>query len=337
LAWAFLGIVGVLVVGYIVFTELTVVIVPIVLAVFVAGVLEPVSHGLRALGLPGSLAALLALVLAVVVVGGVVALIVPAFHSQLPALIDSLHRAVGRLQTQVAGFFGSRVALHAVVSQAVAKPVSGGGSRLGAALGTTMTVLTGVVLVLVFAFFYLAEGRWLVNGFIGWFPRVHQPMLHELGQQVWLTVGRYVRGILLVALADAIGIGAGLFALGVPLALPLTVLVYLGAFVPIVGAFVTGLLAVLIAFAGGGIWVAVAALGVVVAVQQLEGNVLQPLIIGRVIQVPAFVMLVAAAVGFAWLGLIGGFLAAPIAGAFARVVEYFTDRNRASAPPSRRT
>ncbi|MDQ4117287.1 MAG: AI-2E family transporter, partial [Actinomycetota bacterium] len=329
LSWAVLGLVGVLVLSYLVLSRLAVVTVPIVLAFFVAGALQPLARVLRRLRLPPSLAALLALLIGLAVVGGTIALIVPAVTGQVPALVASLERAVGQLQGLLGTLPGAPLDLRTALT-GLAGP--SGGGRITAALGTTASVLTGVVLVFVVAFFYLTEGRWLVRGLVGWLPAHRRPAVAEMAERVWDTVGRYIRGILLVALADAIGIGLGLYLLGVPLALPLAVVVYLGAFVPVVGAFVSGLLAVLVALASGGPGLALAALAVVLVVQQLEGNVLQPFIMGRVIRLPAFVILVAVAIGSAWLGVLGAFLAVPVAASIARILEYHTDEQIDTLP-----
>ena len=264
------------------------------------------------------------------VVGGAFALVVPVVEAQVPALVGAVQHAAGQLQGLLSGLPGPPVDLRSVLAGFAGPQDGGGGVR--AALGTTATALTGLVLVFVVAFFYLTEGRWLVRGVIGWLPRVRRAGAGEIAERVWDTVGRYIRGILLVAFVDALGIGLGLFLLGVPMGLPLAVIVYLGAFVPVVGALVSGLLAVLVAFAAGGPGLALAALAVVLLVQQLEGNVLQPVIMGRVIRLPAFVILVAVAIGSAWLGVLGAFLAVPVAASIARVLEYLTDESIGTSP-----
>lgn len=328
-AWAALGLVGVAILAYLVLSELSVVTVPMVLAFFVAGALEPFARVLRRLRLPRSMAALLALLVGLAVVGGAIALIVPVVEGQVPALVAALEHAVNQLQGTLRGLPGPPVDLPSAVAGLAGQQAGG----VPAVLGTTATVLTDLVLVFVVAFFYLTEGRWLVEGLIGWLPRARRSAATEMAERIWDTVGRYIRGILLVAFMDAVGIGLGLYLLGVPLALPLAVVVYLGAFVPVVGAFVSGLLAVLVAFAAGGPGLALAALAVVVVIQQLEGNVLQPLIMGRVIRLPAFVILVAVAIGSAWIGVLGAFLAVPVAASIARVIEYLTDEPLGTAPP----
>lgn len=330
-AWAALGIVGVLVAAYLVLSRLAVVVVPLLLAFFVAGALEPMTRRLHLLGVPRALAALLSVLVAVAVFGGVIALIVPAFQNQVPVLIRSVQQALGQLER----LLGPDVDMQSAVSS-IAMHVFGGGAEDGGiagALDTTVSVVGGLVLALVVAFFYLAEGRRLASGLIGWLPAERRASVRDVAERLWETIGLYVRGILLVALIDAIGIGLGVYLLGVPLALPIAVLVYLGAFVPVAGAFVTGLLAVLVAFAHGGWWLALGALLVVLVVQQIEGNVLQPLVMGKVIRLPAFVILVAVALGFAWLGIFGAFLAVPVAASVARISEYLAERRAEGASP----
>lgn len=132
----------------------------------------------------------------------------------------------------------------------------------------------------------------------------------------------YFRALLVVALFDAVFIGAGLALLSVPLAFPLAVLVYLGAFLPYLGAVVSGMLAVLVAAAERGIFTAVLVLVVVLVVQQVEGNVLQPLVMGKIVRVPAFVVLVVIAVGSTLLGVLGAFLAVPAAACTDHVLRH---------------
>jgi predicted PurR-regulated permease PerM len=132
------------------------------------------------------------------------------------------------------------------------------------------------------------------------------------GQRAWVVLGGYVRGTALIAAIDALLIGIGLWVLGVPLAFALAVLVFIGAFVPFVGAFVSGLVAVLVAFADGGWKLGLAALAIVVGVQLLEGNFLQPIIQSRTVDLHPAVILLAVAAGASLFGIAGAYLAVPV-------------------------
>jgi putative heme transporter len=133
-----------------------------------------------------------------------------------------------------------------------------------------------------------------------------------VGDRVWYTLGAYFRGQLIVAAVDAFFIGLGLFLLGVPLALPLALLVFFGGLFPVVGAFTAGALAVLVALADQGLIVALLVLALNVAVQQAEGNLLEPLIVGRATKLHPLAVLVALTAGAVTFGILGAFLAVPV-------------------------
>jgi predicted PurR-regulated permease PerM len=151
---------------------------------------------------------------------------------------------------------------------------------------------------------------------------------------VWWTLGAYFRGQLLVAFFDAVLIGLGLLLLGIPLALPLTVLVFLGGLFPIVGAFVSGLLAVLVALASDGLTTALLVFALVVAVQQAESNLLEPLILAKVIALHPLVVILSITAGVVSFGILGAFLAVPFAAAVARIVDMVRGRTPTAGPGS---
>ena len=143
-------------------------------------------------------------------------------------------------------------------------------------------------------------------------PAQVRERVRDAGRSGFTTLTGYVQGTFVVALVDGIGIGIGLLVLGIPLALPLASLVFLGAFVPFVGAMVTGFLAVVIAILAKGWLYGLFTLGLVLAVQQLEGNVLQPLIMGRAVRLHPLAVLVALTAGGVVAGIIGVLLAVPL-------------------------
>jgi predicted PurR-regulated permease PerM len=155
------------------------------------------------------------------------------------------------------------------------------------------------------------------------------------GHYSWHTLVAYVHATVLVAFVDAIGIGAGLFFLRVPLALPLAALVFLGAFIPGVGATLTGAVAVLVALVTVGPVKALIALGVVIAVQQLEGHVLQPLIMGRAVALHPLAVILSIASGVVLAGIVGGLVAVPILAVLNTAIRYLFAHPTGEPTPDR--
>lgn len=191
------------------------------------------------------------------------------------------------------------------------------------AIGTTIGhVATGAVLALFILLCLLADGAGIWRWTLRLFPKKARPAADGAGRAGWVTVVNYARTQLLVATIDAIGIGLGAFLLGVPLAIPVAVLVFLGAFVPIVGAVVTGTVAVFLALVYNGPWIALWMLVVVLGVQQLEGHVLQPLLMGSAVKVHPLAVVLVVAGGAMIAGIPGALFAVPLA-AFVNVVAVY--------------
>lgn len=194
-------------------------------------------------------------------------------------------------------------------------------------------VATGAVLALFILLCTLADGGGIWRWVVKLFPRRARSDVDGAGRAGWATVVTYARTQLLVATIDAIGIGLGAFLLGVPLAIPIGVLVFLGAFVPFVGAIVTGSLAVFLALVYNGPWIALWMIVVVLGVQQLEGHVLQPLLMGSAVKVHPLAVVLVVAGGAMIAGIPGALFAVPLA-AFVNVVAvYLSKRHRGGAPP----
>jgi predicted PurR-regulated permease PerM len=191
-------------------------------------------------------------------------------------------------------------------------------SAAGAVTGTAAEVLAGALLSLFILICLLADGNGIWKWALRLFPRKARPAVDAAARNGWDTVINYARTQMLVAAIDALGIGIGAALLGVPMAIPVAVLVFLGSFVPIVGAVVTGAVAVFLALVYNGPWIALAMLGVVLLVQQLEGHILQPILMGSAVKVhPLAVVLVVA--GGAMIARIPGALFAVPLAAFINV------------------
>jgi predicted PurR-regulated permease PerM len=197
---------------------------------------------------------------------------------------------------------------------------------------TLTDVATMVVLFVVALFFYLRDGERIWSGVTSLLPSTALRHVRRVSGQLFWTLGAYFRGQMVVALADAVFIGIGLAVLGVPLVLPLALLIFFGGFFPIVGAFVSGLIAVLVALADQGPTTALLALLLVVVVQQAEGNLLEPLVLSPVLRLHPFLIILAVTVGAVTYGVLGAFLAVPITACAGRIIDYLRGRPAAAGP-----
>lgn len=317
MSWRLLVIAGaVAVVGFLV-ARLTLVIVPALVAVLVASVLHPLSARLVARRIPPALAAFAVFITTLLVLGGCVAFIAPAVATQLDDFGKTLSSAEDGLARWLddAPFGLSRDDVSRYIDQ-IAEQISENRTRiasglLGAAAGA-LQIAAAAALALVLSFFFVKDRDRIWGWVLDQFPRRRRDDIEEAGRRAWEAMQGYVRGITLIALVDAVLIGIALVIVGVPLALPLSVLVFLGAFVPIVGAFASGLVAVLVALITLGIPQALTIAAAITIIQQLEGNVLEPVVMGRTVKLHPVVILLAVASGAIVAGIAGAFLAVPL-------------------------
>jgi predicted PurR-regulated permease PerM len=305
-------------------TRLYLVSLPIVLALTLATIAVPPARRLERRGVPRLLAALL------VVVGGAVAflggliLLVPSFTRQVTALGPTVVEAFDRvlLWLEDAPFGIDRAEIETLVTDAldnIGQFSASIATSVGSIAIAVGEVLTALSLAVVLLFFFVKDGEQIVGWFISRTPERLRNDVRAAGARGWGALAGYVRGTAAIALIDSIGIGIGLLIVGVPLVLPLTLLVFIGGFVPVIGAFVSGLLATLVALATGGLTTALIVLGIVVVVQQVESNVLQPMIMRRAVSLHPVVILSVLTAGAVIVGVLGAFLAVPIAATIAAV------------------
>lgn len=201
------------------------------------------------------------------------------------------------------------------------------GTLLQSALsaGSTLaSVLTGSVVVLFAVIFYLLDGRRIWLFVVSFFPQPARAALDGAGERAWISTGQYVRVQVVVALIDAVGIFIGAIILQVPYALAIGIIVFLAAFVPLIGAFLSGALAVLIALVANGLLNAVIMLVIVVAVMAIEANVLQPLIMGQAVQLHPLAVLLSVSAGSIFAGIAGAVVAVPLVAAIKVMVVYIS-------------
>lgn len=321
---------GIVLIGYVA-GKLWGILLPIILALLLATVLWPATRFLRSHRWPPALAASVVMVAFLAALVGVGALIGPPLARQMGDLAERTSEGLQRIREWLTGppLNISEQRIGEVFDRASSTLTDNASDIAGYVLSGVMSVGTAIintVLALVLTFFFLKDGpRWLP-----WLTAQAgtraAPHVAALSEQTWRTLSGFIRQQALVGFVDAFFIGLGLWILDVPLVLPLAVLTFFGAFIPFVGAFVAGAIAVLIALVSNGYTTALIVLGVVVLVQQLEGNVLQPVIQGRGLRLHPAVVILAVAAGAGLAGIAGAFLAVPVAAVGAVIYRYARDR-----------
>lgn len=304
--------------------------IPLLLALLIASVLYPVVSVLRRVGIPHGIGAIVSLLLGVALIGGLVSLIAPSVVNQWPLLADQTVKGIRKVQNWAAGppLNIHDEQLNRYLGQLTDWLQGHSEDLVSIALDVSGSVSSGLVtlaMTLVIVFFMLKDG----HKFVGWARKVvgRRGGFHvsELFTRLWNTLSGYIRTQAIVSMVDAVFIGGGLWLMKVPLAFPIAVLTFMAGFIPIVGAVTAGGVAVLVALVTGDVVQALLVLGLVILVQQLEGNILQPVLQSRVMELHPVVIILAVLLGGGWFGIIGAFLAVPVAAASAVVLRYLGD------------
>ena len=311
--------------------KLWVVLLPVVLGLLFSTVLWPATRFLRRHNWPPALAAAVVLLVFLGLIGGIIAVIAPQVVGQVEELANQFSGGLQEVQRWLSGppfNLGEDQVGNAVDSliNRVQENATSIASYAATTAATIGNVVVNLVLALVLAFFYLKDGPRFTPWLAAQTGSRAAPHVAALANKFWQTLSEFIRQQAFVGFIDAFFIGLGLLVLGVPLVLPLAVLTFFGAFVPIIGAFVAGAFAVLIALVSGGVTKALIVLGIVLLVQQLEGNVLQPVIQGRGLNLHAAVVILAVTAGGSLAGIIGAFLAVPVAALIAVAYRYGRDQ-----------
>ncbi|WP_144689645.1 AI-2E family transporter [Corynebacterium sanguinis] len=306
-------------------------ILPVILAIIVCTVLAPIAGFLRRRAhFPSALAALISLLIFFGLIGTLVFLIAPDIAAHSRVLYLQAFEGIQRLQLWLQGppinmdpdDLNEAVNTVAQWLQNQAGTIAGG---VFAGIGTAAGLIVTLTVVLVLTFFFLKDGP----RFLPWLRATAggRPGLHatELLTRAWNTLSGFIRAQAIVSLVDAFFIGVGIWLVGVPMAFTLSVITFIAGFIPIVGAVVAGALAVLIALVSLGFTEAIIVLLIVLAVQQLEGNVLSPVLQSKAMDLHPVIVLVSVTIGGGLFGLVGAFLAVPVAAMIAVVFRYMMD------------
>lgn len=315
--WRFLVVVAALYVVGVVVGRLSAVVVPVAIALLLAALLAPAVSRLVAWRMPRGPATALVMVAGLSVLGLVLTLVVrtfvdgvPELGAQLATSVDSIigWLSTGPLQLSAQDLSGLQDQLLAAVD-ANQSAITAGAFTTAATVGELLTEILLVVFTLIF---FLHGGRSIWEFLLGATPGRLRTRIDVAGRRGLAALVAYVRATAIVAAVDAVAIGIGLALLGIPLAVPLAALAFLGAFVPIVGAVLAGGVAVLIALVSQGVVSALIVLAIVVGVVQLESHVLQPLLLGRAVKLHPLAVVLAIGVGLLVAGIAGALLAVPL-------------------------
>lgn len=336
-AWRLLVVGAVLAIAGWVALRLAIVTVPVLAATLFTAALWPLVDRLRRRGWSDTAAGTAAFLCLVSVFLIVVVAIVPAVVSEGGDLEDSVRQGAGDLPGALGGFGITREDAEKAVDGAIDAlhdNARGIGSGVFEAVLLAANLAAAAVLSLVLAFFFLKDGPHLWRSLLRLVPGQYREDVHASGVAAFSSLSGYVRGQAVVALIDAVGIGLALVIVGVPLVLPVATLTFVLAFVPVLGAIVSGAVAALVALAFGGVTDMLVVLGAVVLVQQLEGNVLFPVIVGRSVSVHPVAVLLALATGAAIAGILGALIAIPLVAAATGAITERLSRLSAPEPPT---
>ncbi len=297
--------------------KLSLIAIPVGVALLLAALFAPLVDQLTRWHFPKALATLVALVVGITVVAGLLTLVIVAFARGLPQLQVQVGQSIDTIRHWLR--FGPlhlssdqlQAALNRLGNLVRANP-SGLASRALSTVATFGEIFTGLLLAVFTLIFFLHDGERIWRFLLGMTPARVRDRVDVAGRRSLASLVAYVRATILVALGDAIGIGIGLWLVGVPLVVPLAALVFLAAFVPIVGGVVAGAVAVLVALVTNGLVAALVVLAIVIAVMQLEGHVLQPLLLGRAVRLHPLAVVLGVATGVVVAGIVGALLAVPL-------------------------
>jgi putative heme transporter len=341
-AWRIIVIAAAVAAVFYLLSYVSTVVIPAIIALLLTAMLQPGASWLRRRGVPRSLAALIVLVTGIVVVAGVLTGVITAFVNGFSDLSDNVAAGLQAIQNWLHNgpFHVSDRQINQALETAQRWVSENKGVLTSGALDTATTlgeVVVDLFLILFTTFFLVRDGRGIWNFLIQLtLPRSARSAVDAAGSASWRTLVAYVRATVLVAFIDALFIGIGIVAVGVSynLAIPLAALVFLGAFIPIVGATISGVVAVLVTLVTQGWIAAIIVLAVVLGVQQIEGHLLQPFIMGRAVALHPLGVILGITAGIAIAGIFGGLIAVPLIAVLNTGIRRLVAHQRHSVVPT---
>jgi predicted PurR-regulated permease PerM len=312
--------------------QLSFLVIPVLVAALLAGLLRPVVGWLQRARIPRGLAVAITEIGFVALVAGLLTLVGRQISLGFSQLWDEAVAGLAEVQKWLSEgpLQLTSAQLETYISDAQHLLQSNQGTLVSGVLSVSSSAghfITGALIALFVLVFFLLEGERIWTFLVGLLPRQARPAADGAGRRGWSSLVSYVRVQVLVAGVDAVGIGVGAAILGVPLALPLGILVFVASFIPVVGALVSGAVAVLLALVANGLVNAVIMLVIVVAVQQIESHVLQPLIMGRAVSLHPVAVILAVAAGSYIAGIAGALFAVPTLAVTNTAVRYIAARS----------
>ncbi|ADX74043.1 AI-2E family transporter [Pseudarthrobacter phenanthrenivorans] len=307
--------------------QIKLLVIPILIALILAAAIGPFVNMLRRRGLRGGLATGIAFIGLLLVLGGVFTVIYLSVRNQWGELAQQAASGLDELEKfLLTGPIPIEQEQLDQARQGIVEFATSSQVRSGAITGLSVVTefFAGAALMIVILFFFLKDGAKIWNFFLRPFSGAREAKLRRVGSRTLEVLGGYVRGTAIVALVDTVAIGAALLIMQVPLALPLAIIVFIGAFIPLVGATVAGILAALVALVANGPVVALIVVAVVIAVNQLEGDLLQPIVMGKSLQLHALVILMALTAGTILAGIVGAVLSVPLAAVAWAIIQVWT-------------
>ncbi|MEO6605783.1 MAG: AI-2E family transporter [Aeromicrobium sp.] len=316
------GAVGIWLLRY--FSEITV---PIAIAVLGTALVVGAVDWLESKGLPRLAATAMVVITMLVGLFGMLALVGQQLATQVADLKSNVVEGIDQIQdwAQTGPLNLTDSQIQDWIDQAKSSITNTDTSVLTTvtSVGTTLThIVAGFFIALFASFFFLYEGDRIWSWIVALFPKAARAKVHSSGETAWASLTAFVRATMIVAFTDAMGIAFGAWVLGVPLTFAIGVLVFLGAFIPIIGALLSGMVAVLVALVAQGPVVALLMLAVVILIQQIESHVLQPFLMGKLVAVHPLAIILAIAAGVAVAGIVGALIAVPLAACLNGVVKH---------------
>ena len=337
-AWRLLAVAAALFVFGLMIANLTEIVIPFLIAILITALLSPLVGFLRARGLPRWVSLVTAFVGSLVVVAGLVVLVIAEVRSGLPTLekqslaaYDNFRQLLRDSPLHLSNIqFNDYLGNALTAIQKNSNTIAADALKIGGAAGH---LLTGALLVLFSTIFLLIDGRGVFDWTVRLFPRMARAAVTGAGEAGWLTLTTFVRVQIFVAVVNAVGVGLFAFFLGLPLAIPIAIVVFLASFIPVVGAIATGVIAVLVALVYVGPVQALVMLGGVLIVHLLEAHVLQPLVMGSAVKVHPLAVVLGVAAGTYVAGIPGALFAVPLIATVNVMVLYVASgRWRGAAP-----